>query len=84
MSSNNSPKTPQTPEPSKFVQKVNSMKLSAMSDEKKAAVIGRIKITAAFAAGVLTTAATVAAASYYASFNNAEAQVDESEETTED
>jgi hypothetical protein len=84
MSSNNST-TPETPKPSKFVQKLNSMKPAAMSDEKKATVLGRIKTTAAFAAGVLTTVAVVAAASYYNSVNNNEdAEVEETEETTED
>lgn len=85
MSSNIS-NTPETNKPSKLVQKLNSMKPSAMSDEKKATVIGRIKLTAAFAAGALTTVAAVAAASYYNSLNNdAEtAEVEETEETTED
>ena len=79
--------TPETSQaPSKFVQKINSMKLSAMDDEKKATVLGRIKMTAAFAAGVLTTVTVVATASYYNSFsqNDEAAEVEETEETTED
>ena len=80
----NAPKTPKAP--SKFVQKLNSMKPSTMDDEKKAAVVGRIKMIGAFAAGVLTTVTVVATASYYNSFSaNGEAATDESgEETTED
>lgn len=81
--------TPETtPKTSKFVEKINSMKPSALSDEKRAAVVGRIKIVGVFAAGVLTTAAAVATASYYKSINDAaEAAKDElgeDDESTED
>jgi hypothetical protein len=77
----------QTPKaPSKFVQKLNSMKPSTMDDAKKATVVGRIKIIGAYTAGVLTTVAVVATTSYYNSFSTTgEAATDESgEETTED
>jgi hypothetical protein len=78
-----SPKTPKAP--SKFVQKLNSMKPSAMDDEKKATVMGRIKTVAAFTAGVLTTVAVVSTASYYNSFPKDSENADEVEdETTED
>jgi len=79
--------TPETPKaPSKFAQKLDSMKLSKMDDEKKAAVVGRIKMIGAFTAGVLTTVAVVATTSYYNSFPKDEetAEVEETEETTED
>lgn len=86
MSQQASTTTPQTPKTNKFVEKINSMKLSAMDDEKKATVVGRIKMTAAFTAGVLSTVAAVAVASYYNSINEAseDVEVEETEETTED
>ena len=85
--------TPETTEaPSKFVQKLNSMKPSMMDDEKKSAVVGRIKMIGAFAAGVLTTVTVVSTASYYNSLQKdveaaeaAKAELKEMfEETTED
>lgn len=81
--------TPETPKaPSKFVQKLNNMKPSVMDDEKKAAVVGRIKTVVAFTAGVLTTVTVVATASYYNSFSkideDAKAELSEENETTED
>lgn len=69
--------------PSKFAQKLNNMKPSAMDDEKKAAVVGRIKMIGAFTAGVLTTVAVVATASYYNSFPKDD-ETATGEETTED
>lgn len=80
--------TPETPKPSKFVQKLNSMKPSALSDEKKATVVGRIKIIGAFTAGATAMLAAVATASYYSALKNeaekAEEILRESYETTED
>lgn len=86
MSEKKTSETPESPKTSKFVQKLNSMKPAALSDEKKAAVVGRIKMIGAFAAGVATTVAVVAAASYYNSIEkNTEAEeTEETEETTED
>jgi hypothetical protein len=82
--SEKTPKTPETPKaPSKFVQKINSMKPSAMDDAKKATVLGRIKMTAAFAAGVLTTVTIVSTASYYNSFSQNDEVASETEETEE-
>lgn len=78
-----SPET--TPKTSKFAEKINSMKPAALSDEKRAAVVGRIKIIGAFTAGVLTTAAIAVTASYYKSINeNLDVEdVEETEETTD-
>jgi hypothetical protein len=80
--------TPETAQaPSKLVQKLNSMKPAALSDEKKATVVGRIKIVGAYAAGVATTLAAlyVVGSKLNSSAENDEtAEVDESEETTED
>lgn len=79
--------TPEITKPSKFVQKLNSMKPSAMDDEKKATVVGRIKIVGAYAAGVATTLAVmvvVGAKLNYDEQNKETAEVEETEETTED
>ncbi len=65
------------PKTSKFAEKLNKLKPSAMDDEKKATVIGRIKITAAFAAGALSTVAVVAAKSY---FNNLDEAAEEAKD----
>jgi hypothetical protein len=78
LQNSDAPKTP-----SKFVQKLNSLNPSAMSDEKKAAVVGRIKMIGAFAAGVLTTVIVVGTASYYNSIPKID-EIEETEETTED
>jgi hypothetical protein len=85
----NTNSTPAPKAPSKFVQKLNNMKPSMMDDEKKATVLGRIKMTAAFAAGVLATVTVVATASYYNSIQknaeDAEAAIKEMvEENPED
>lgn len=62
--------TPETsPKTSKFAEKLNSLKPSNLADEKKETIVRRIKLTAAFAAGVLTTVTTVAVKSYYDSIN---------------
>lgn len=79
-----SEKTSSAPKaPSKFVQKLNSMKPSAMDDEKRVTVVNRLKMSVAFTAGALTTA-TIAATALYFKTVNANAEIAEGEETTED
>jgi hypothetical protein len=69
------------PQTSKFAEKLNSLKPSNLADEKKETVLRRIKLTAAFAAGVLTTVTAVAAKSYYSNLVNE--SVEESDESPE-
>lgn len=78
--------TPETPKSSKLAQKLNSLKPSVMDDEKTTAVVGRIKMIGAFVAGSAATLAVVIAASVYNSSKLADeyAEVEETEETTED
>lgn len=77
---------PEIPKTSKFVQKLNSMKPSAMDDEKKATVVGRIKMIGAFTAGALTTVAVLAVSSYQISLRKTEEDIEETEDeqSTED
>ena len=80
--------TPETPKSSKFVTKLNSLKPSNIDNEKKEAVIRRIKFatayTAAFAAGVLTTVAVINGKSIFADAMNDEADEVEENENSED
>lgn len=64
-------------------KKLNAAKPSNLDDEAKATVLGRIKMTAAFTAGVLATATTVALVSYYKSFSDENPETDDIDETTE-
>jgi hypothetical protein len=73
------PENSPAPQTSKFAQKLNSLKPSNLADEKKDTVVRRIKLTAAFAAGVLTTVTAVAVKSYYNSIN----AIDEAQESDE-
>jgi len=79
--------TPETPKTSKFAAKLNSLKPSNIGDEKRDAVIRRIKFaaayTGAFAAGVLTTVAVLNAKSILSN-ENEESEETEGEENTED
>jgi hypothetical protein len=81
------PENSPAPKTSKFAQKLNSLKPSNLADEKKDTVVRRIKITAAFAAGVLTTATAVAVKSYFASISDEEfreiAETDAETESTD-
>lgn len=75
--------TPETPKTSKFAAKLNSLKPSNLPDEKKATVVRRIQLAAAFASGVFLTVAAVNLKSFCDSFPATD-EVEESEETTED
>jgi hypothetical protein len=76
------PETSPAPKTSKIAEKLNSLKPTHLADEKKETVVRRIKLTAAFAAGVLTTVTAVAIKSYYNSFDATdETQGDETSES---
>jgi hypothetical protein len=68
---------------SSLTEKLNNAKPSNMDDEKKAAVLQKIKLTASFAAGVLLTVTAVATASYYNSFPKTD-ENENIEETTDE
>jgi hypothetical protein len=76
------PETSPAPKTSKIAEKLNSLKPSNLADEKRDTVVRRIKLTAAFAAGVLTTVTAVAVKSYYNSFDATD-EVQEGDETSE-
>lgn len=84
-----SAETNETPKKSfltRAMEAAEKAKPGNLSDEKKETVRRRIKMTAAFAAGVLTTVTTVATLSYYNSIqkNASEETSEEPEATTED
>lgn len=76
-----------TPKKSSFLTRLaeaaENGKPSNMDDEKKITVLNRIKLTAAFATGVLTTVAVVATAAYYKSIPAVEDETSE-ENNSED
>lgn len=76
------PENSTAPQTSKIAEKLNSLKPSNLPDEKKETVLRRIKLTAAFAAGVLTTVTAVAVKSYYNSIDATD-EVQESDESSE-
>jgi hypothetical protein len=76
--------TPKKSLPTRIMEAAENAKPSNLDDEKKETVLRRIKITAAFAAGILATVTTVATVSYYKSFSEAEGETSDEETVTED
>ena len=75
--------TPETTTKTSLTEKLNKLKPSNLPADKKATVIKRVQITAAFVSGVLATVAAVNLKSYYDSIPKVEVTV-EVEETPED
>lgn len=77
------PETSPAPKTSKIAQKLNSLKPSNLSDEKKKEALRRIYYIGGFATGVLTTVTAIVVKSYYNSVDatNESAEGDETSES---
>jgi hypothetical protein len=77
------PENSPAPKTSKFAEKLNNLKPSNLADEKKDTVVRRIKLTAAFAAGVLSTLVVVVATAKVVDLTDATDEAQESDESSD-